>query len=794
MNLKTLAPLAAGLLLSLPAWGVPARKGLSTLTQPDGSTVTVQRVGDEHRNFLLSSDGLLLTQDTDGLVTYGRLSTSGRIESTGVKALDPALRSSLPADVQPFSADLAMRTAPSPRRSLAQSGLGRFDGDFPRTGDVNVLVILVQYKDVKFTLSDPAAFYEDFLNKVGFSQYGATGSCKDYFRDQSLDQFRPHFDCYGPFTLSKNRSYYGQDQGDYIDLNAEEMIAEACRGLDSEIDFSRYDNDGDGYVDNVYVFYAGQGQASYGPASSIWPHSAFVEDAGMTVQLDGVRVDRYATSNEWEESRPDGIGTFVHEFSHVMGLPDLYTTDYGPAAYKTPGAYSVLDYGPYNNDGRTPPSYSAFERNAMGWIEPTLLSGPCSVTLQDIQTSNQACIALTDKTNEFFLFENRQQTGWDKYIPGHGMLVWHVDYNKTVFNNNVVNNTSSHQYVDIEEACGSADNENTTLMRGYPFPGSQGKSEFTASTRPAFKSWSGMEIDLPITAIAENGGVITFDVAGGQPTVATPAGLTIAEQGEDWVLAQWEEAEGASDYLLHLYRKSADALQTLCADMGNKATPTLPNGWNYSLNLEGYTSSGNYGQDSPSLKMSKDGAALTTCEYDSDLQALKFWIKGQQAEGSSLEVQGLVGEKWQTIETIVPEKLAVLTPEISSMPPGVRALKFIWHKSKGNLALDDIEITLGGAAERIHVVESTSGLTQARLENLQTGQYYFTTAATDGTFTSPHSAPFHFQIGNVSIEAIGESLLPALYFDLLGRPVSNPAPGQMLIEKRGNKASKRIFR
>ncbi|MDE6402664.1 MAG: M6 family metalloprotease domain-containing protein, partial [Muribaculaceae bacterium] len=341
-----------------------------------------------------------------------------------------------------------------PSRAIAQSGLGRFTSNFPRTGKIRSLVILVQYKDTKFTLSDPYSYFNNMLNQEGFSEYNGTGSARDYFLFNSNNQFDPDFDVFGPYTLKNNRSYYGGNDSDGYDKLPEEMVVEACKGLASQINFADYDLDNDGYVDNVFVIYAGEGEASGGPENSVWPHAWELSSAGKAFKLNGKTIDSYGCTNEWVDNRPDGVGTFVHEFSHVMGLPDLYATDYSSAV--TPGEWSVLDYGPYNNDGCTPPNYSIFERNAMGWCEPTVLDGPDSVTLRDITLTNEGCIIPTTKTNEFFLLENRQQTGWDTYLPGHGMLIWHVDFNQQVWDNNSVNNTASHMYVELEKADGTS--------------------------------------------------------------------------------------------------------------------------------------------------------------------------------------------------------------------------------------------------------------------------------------------------------------------------------------------------
>lgn len=780
---------------------VPAKRDLRTLTQPDGSTIQVRRVGDEFSHYLITSDGMLLSRNAvTGAYEYARVTTGGTLVSTGVQASDPSRR---PESERRLATRLsgeveALRAAAAPRRASAQNGMGRFTCTFPRIGDVNVLVILVEYKDVKFTLDNPQEYFGAMLNEEGFSQYGGTGSCKQYFRDNSGDQFRPHFDLYGPVTLPSNRAYYGGNDIYGSDRHPEAMVSESCLLLDAEVDFSRYDNDGDGFVDNVYVIYAGQGEASYGPEDSVWPHSWNLTSACVDLNLDGVTIDRYACSNEWDQERPDGMGTFVHEFGHVIGLPDLYTTDYDASAYYlTPGTWSVMDYGPYNNEGRTPPAYSAYERNAMTWLDPRLLSGPETVTLEDIQTSNDACMITTATPTEFFLFENRQQTGWDTYLPGHGMLIWHVDFDQDVFDANTVNNSRYHQYVDIVEAGGYADNADPDVLAAYPWPGTSLATSFTASGTPAFKDWAGNPIQLPLTDITEADGVITFNVAGGTPLpppIETPVALEPAETGDDYFVASWAPVEGAVDYEVKLYAKGGGEEKCVIADMGAATTPALPAGWT-SNTKDSYTSSGNYGEASPSLKMGKDGAYLETAVFEEDIVGISFWSRAQQASGSSLEILGLVDGEWTEVAVYAPVERDVLVAEIEDVPAGTRALRFVWHKNRGNLSLDDIVIRTAPGDRLLSTVASTGGETSARFSALEEGVYLYTVAATDGDYVTPHSAPAMVTISSAGgVGNIGTELLPAEYYDMLGRRLAAPAPGTVCIERRGASVRKVLVR
>ncbi|MBJ2184251.1 MAG: M6 family metalloprotease domain-containing protein [Muribaculaceae bacterium] len=534
----------------LAANAVPAKRGIHNITQPDGTTLPVLLVGDEHRHIYLTPDSLPITPGADGFMEYGRLD-GDRLMPTGVRAkADAALRTAAERallagiDAREVRRTALSRPAAKARhRAIAQKGIGRFDDSFPVVGDVKALVILVNYKDVKFSTPNAAQYFSDMLMKEGFNDYNGTGSARDYFVENSMGAFRPQFDCYGPVELPQNRSYYGGNDAYGDDKAAEDMIIHAVQLLNDDVDFSQYDTDGDGYVDNVFVFYAGTGEASGGPDSSVWPHAYYIASgAGKWCMADGVIFDRYACSNEWEGSRPDGIGTFVHEFSHVMGLPDLYDTE-NESNSVTPGSWSVLDYGPYNNNGCTPPAYSAYERNALGWNEPIVLDGPANITLEEIIGSNTSCLIPTEKSSEFFLLENRQKTGWDAYLPGHGMLVWHIDYAARTWQQNAVNNNQQHQYVDIVEAGGRANSKSRSIMAQYPFPGTRNKTSFTSTTTPALVSWAGKAIDLPITDITETNGKISFKVAGGMSGIAdiaasdaTPLrveGRTLLCEGED---------------------------------------------------------------------------------------------------------------------------------------------------------------------------------------------------------------------------------------------------------------------
>lgn len=518
------------------AFGKPARKMTHRYRQPDGSYITVIKSGDESGHRVTTADGKLLRFDKEKgyVLAENAAPVARRVKRPNVEpAIPEAVREAMPAT----------------------RGVGLCSSRFPGKGEQKALVILAEFKDVKFNSKNKApynsvdskVYFSDMLNKVGFNTYGGTGSARDFFVQNSKGQFTPQFDVYGPVTLSQNVAYYGtNDKTTYEDVKATEVVIEACKLLDDQINFKDYDRDGDGYVDNVYVFYAGHGEADIweedeAEMNVIWPHAWYISAYnGSALTLDGVKIDSYGMSNETVgiddpdsdlyAGRPDGVGTFIHEFSHVLGLPDLYcTTDY--ENYKdipfTPGEWSCLDYGPYNNSGKTPPNYSMYERYALDWITPKEFTVGSTAELPVLADSNEGYIVKTDKATEFFLFENRQLNGWDAFLPNHGMLVWHVDFVETVFENNEVNNKKTHQYVDLVEADNIQDyptgynwltglTYGASTLKGDPFPGSKNIKKYGYATTPSLRSWSGKNLGINLTNITESAGKITMSVDDGK--------------------------------------------------------------------------------------------------------------------------------------------------------------------------------------------------------------------------------------------------------------------------------------
>lgn len=456
--------LAVSAIGALAARAIPAYPGPIKVTQPDGTTLTIQLQGDEHGYMAYTDDGFPVVQNAQtGAYEYARLTPQGLVGSGIVATPAESRTAQVEAYLRHVDIPAIERRAAQLRAEHRDASNPYLVNDFPTRGTQRTLVILVEFSDTKFTsVDDPYAYYQNMLNQDGFTHVnGANGSARDYYHACSNGQFDPQFDVVGPVQLLHPQSYYGGDSQQMLDTLAYQMVIDACMMLDDEIDFSQYDLNGDGMVDNIYFFYAGFGQADSGQSYAIWPHAGKInEDWHQEMpQLDGVYINRYAASNEIRYGtgplfKPVGIGTFVHEFAHVLGLVDHYDTGYGGGFH--PDIWDVMAAGSYNDNQNTPPAFSAFERAELGWLEYTDITPatPGLLNVHELQASNSALRLVVPDTEgrEFFIFENRQQRGWDRTLPGHGMLVWHIDRDLELWHTNKANADAAHQRIDIVEA------------------------------------------------------------------------------------------------------------------------------------------------------------------------------------------------------------------------------------------------------------------------------------------------------------------------------------------------------
>ena len=408
-------------LSSTGAMAIPAQKGLwKTLTLSDGTQVNAQLMGDEHMHYWQTEDGRQLSETSFGYYAD--------------------------ADMQQLNA-MAQARRQTLKYNRRNNGRLNAIGDFmDYKGQKKGLIILVEFQNMKFQESNDQARYDRICNEPGYSEGSFKGSVYDYFYDQSYGQFELNFDVVGPVEMPKNYSYYGQDQGGSgDDAHPGEMVAAACEAVVDEVNFADYDWDGDGRVDQVMCIYAGQGQADGGASNTIWPHEWELSssDYGQELVLDGVTIDTYAVANERSGNSIEGIGTICHEFSHCLGLPDMYDINYGGNFGM--GEWSLMDQGSYGGNGFCPSGYSSFDRLTCGWVKPVELTRSQQIdNLRPLSDKGDVYIIRNAGfEDEYYLIENRQQKGWDKYVPDAGMLILHVDFDREIWQWNLVNTNMS---------------------------------------------------------------------------------------------------------------------------------------------------------------------------------------------------------------------------------------------------------------------------------------------------------------------------------------------------------------
>ena len=469
--MKRLSAIFSLLTMTAVMLAVPAKRGVwKTVRQADGTEVRVELRGDEYGHFWQSADGVKYIEDN----------TKGVYKVADMKAVSEKAS--------------ARRRLVSKARSAAKLRKSKAASKAPLyTGSKKGLLILVQFSDKKFKASNNLALYRQVVSGTNYSNasLGFKGSVRDYFRDQSDGQFDFDIDVVGPVTLPHNYAYYGANMLNGDDERPEEMIVDACKMVDDEVDFTQYDWDGDGEMEQVFILYAGHGEASYDDEDTVWPHAWYLKDgAGITLRLDGVLVNSYACGSELGSgSKIDGIGTICHEFSHCFGLPDMYDTCNDGGNYGMM-SWSLMDYGSYNADGFIPPCYTSYEKMAVGWKQPIEFTEDMEVKdLKPYSEGGDAYILYNEgNRNEYFLLENRQLTGWDEGLWGHGLLAIHVDYDANVWEWNEVNCTdgysgNNHQRCTVIPADGNYVESITAVANdAFPYRSSTSITNSTSNT------------------------------------------------------------------------------------------------------------------------------------------------------------------------------------------------------------------------------------------------------------------------------------------------------------------------
>lgn len=583
------------LVLGLRAYAGPAWHGTLTLTQPDGSVLQARVVGDEFAHLMVDLQGNALIQNSEGWWCYAAFSGDGSMHSTGTVAGDklrPAsaaggdigevlrkwsaqnkralVRNPLVATkggqvagawkkagsssgtvagwTQNCAGEGTASGSEAEAKSNTEAGSGRTGSNAPEVIRKRCLVLLAEFKDLKMSFAQER--FENLMNK-------GESSVKNYLNDQFLGRYEFTFDVAPIVTLSQTHQYYGKNSNGK-DSRAAEAVAEACRlAAANGTDFSIYDTDNDGKVDDILLFYAGKDESEGGGDDCIWSHAWKLSAANIKLTLNGKVIDSYAATSELS-LRSSGkyqfktIGTICHEYSHSLGLADMYDTDYGGSGGEADGLWkstALMDKGNFNNDGRTPPYYNAIDRDMLGIGQCEELKEGHYV-LEPINLNGRFLRMDTANEGEYYLIECRTNTGWDIYTRCKGLAIYHIDKsaNRTGYSpvyerdasaaerwtSNEVNCRPQHQCADMIESLDKA-NDISQIMWPY------GKNNsFTPQSSPSFTLWDGSSSPLSITDILQIGDNVSFNVVKSESANPEKAIDIRRDIYQDTAIIQWK--------------------------------------------------------------------------------------------------------------------------------------------------------------------------------------------------------------------------------------------------------------
>ena len=549
--------------------------------QVDGSSLTVIMKGDEFLNWKETVDGYTLLHNKTGLLEYAVLDKNKNLTASGILAVDIEKRD---GEQQNFLAKIPkkiffsktqievnkqlrnlrdaemvkMAKAPSANNVISEANA---TSAFPTTGNRKLICILMGYANRAFTLTQ--SDFNNLFNQINYTANGATGSVKDYYLENSYNQFNLTVDVVGPYTAANDSAYYGNNTNG----NAGALITEAVTAADPFVNFADYDNDNNGKVDGVYVIFAGYGEEAGAGANAIWSHAS-----GINVTKDAKVINSYSCSPELRGNTGTNItriGVICHEFGHVLGAPDYYDTNYndiGDGSYSGTGNWDMMAGGSWNNGGATPAHHNAWTKVMFyNWATATTINSPQTITLNNAAENPNSFYRINTTTEgEYYFIENREKHKFDSNIPGSGMIIYHV--HSGVLNvGNEINVTHPQRMYPVSQNATqdptSVSTYGTINSATCPWTGTTGKTAFTDSSLPSSKSWSGNNSYKPITGISRNATAktVSFTFMGGNsctPPTTQATNMTANNIQENQLTLNWVRGNG-NKVLVLARRKTA---------------------------------------------------------------------------------------------------------------------------------------------------------------------------------------------------------------------------------------------
>ena len=796
MNMKLMKKfilLCCLLTASVQLSAIPARPNKTTITMADGTQQVVSLRGDESYHFYVTEDGRPVVVQADGRYVYSTPEAVSEIWTERFTALN----------AHRMERGMARFEA----RQRAKTIHKEFGVPSVIEGEKRGLVILVNFADKK--MSHTQEEIDAMFNQEGYSENGHIGSVRDYFAAQSYGKLTIDFDVVGPYTVSQKMAYYGANDSNGSDKAPEKMIEEACRLAKDDVNYPDYDWDGDGEVDQVYVIYAGYGEASGAPSNTIWPHEFHLTYAGVTLRLDGVKIDTYACGNELSGvsgTTLEGIGTPCHEFSHCLGLPDFYDTGYQNFGM---GYWSVMDAGCNLQSGNVPLGYNAYERWFSGWLDPVELKDGCTVTeMPSLNDEPVAYIIYNEANrNEYYILQNIQQTGWFRSALGHGLLVQHVDYNKNTWQSNGVNSVKSRQRCTIIPA------DNRLAQHSYdgqyfadpddhvgdPYPGSTYNRSLTDTSTPAATLYNANAdgrkyMGKPIEDIRERKQTVSFVFNGGI-SLSAPEVLAPTDMGKDGFTANWTAVEDAVSYTVELTEVDPNAqLRLMLAEdfsgFADKVNASVE--WSGSLDqvlsAKGWTGEKVYSGKEQGAKLgtSKLAGVIATplldapasgivsilfagSQYGSDSYGFKVTVEDADGNEINSETFNVAGTNLMTVSNV--DKAFRVRFTSTPKRAYLKLVKVVDGEATAN-EIAELDAEAKARAPRRLEKRSVEGITVTSYRFTElTGHYYtFRVKAVGETIESSWSDEFSIDLSSfdsairsVSLDEIGESEIVSVF-------------------------------
>ena len=760
--------------LAVSVFAVPANRKPFVVKQSDGTMLSVVLKGDESMRFYTTLDGKYIVKEDNGDFCYATFSTEGVFVSTGIIAHDKEKRNNVENELLSGMDYDAMKAAVSKTHKLRSSkyrgtaATRAVSSSIVPKGEVLVPVMLLEYQDVKFSYTkediNKLLNEEGYKYKFGVSNIESHGSARDYFIAQSEGEFYPKFVVTDILTLPNNMAYYGGNNSSGDDMRPQEMIRDGIDLADNAgWDFSQFDNDKNGEVEFIYCIYAGYSEANQANANTIWPHKWELSSAIGKKKIDGVYCDTYACSSElnmnekYEEEYGkwlSGIGTICHEFSHCLGLADIYDVN-GESGNFCMNEWDIMDYGNFCGDGYIPVGYNSYQKDVCGWKELVTLDKKGKYSMLP-QTQNGVGYKIVNDANpnEYFVLENRKREGWDQMLPADGMMIIHVDYNKNAWDENTVNVTKGHPRFQIVPAdndlllySGANEEQYYNSLANDLWPGKNKNTEFTDVSLPAAKLFTGGNLNKPVTNIKYENYVASFTFMGG---IDTPVAMPATDITENSFVANWNSVDDATGYSVELYKVedaaagdgdvatlvNEDFLKCVKSNfeiVESEVDAYISAGWTgnriYSENgLLRIGTSANIGTlTTPKLNAVGDvSISLKVNKYNSRDSGFEFIV----------DVLDASGEKIASEVVTVAGKV-----NLSAYVDGDFYVRFSTGESteKKRVLVDDIVISVAMPYKKVLLGEVETSENYFVFNELEQGEYLYRVKATDGNDESSYS-------------------------------------------------------